>query len=89
MTHTRFDFPDVDDILQDHPDWLDEAIDTRAASRLTGIPVCTLNTWRSKGRGPTFMKFGAAVRYRRRRVFEWMMAREHATAPLREAEDDM
>lgn len=65
-------FPELDDILQDNPGWLDEAIDTPAVSKLTGIPICTLTTWRCRGGGPRFLKLGKSVRYRRRAVLGWM-----------------
>ncbi|KJS27378.1 MAG: hypothetical protein VR75_03485 [Hyphomonadaceae bacterium BRH_c29] len=51
---------------------MDEAIDTPSVSRLTGVPACTLATWRCRGGGPAFMKLGAAVRYRRRTVLKWL-----------------
>ena len=72
MTTHNHDFPDLDTILQDNPGWLDEAVDTQGVSQLTGIPVCTLTTWRYRGGGPRFLKFGKAVRYRRRAVLSWM-----------------
>ena len=68
--------PNLQEILSDNPGWLDEAIDTQGVSQLTGIPVCTLTTWRCRGGGPRFLKFGKAVRYRRRAVFDWMTESE-------------
>lgn len=78
MTKHDHNFPALEDILQDNPGWLDEAIDTEAVSRLTGIPVCTLTTWRCRGGGPRFLKYGKSVRYRRRAVLGWM---EECKAP--------
>lgn len=72
MPDPRDEFPEIEDILQHNPDWLDEAIDTPSVSRLTGVPVCTLATWRCRGGGPPFLKLGAAVRYRRRTVLRWL-----------------
>ena len=69
-------FPNLDDILKDNPGWLDEAIDTPAVSQLTGVPTCTLTTWRCRGGGPRFLKYGKCVRYRRRAVFDWMTESE-------------
>ena len=71
MPGPRDDFPEIEDILQDNPGWLDEAIDTPSVSRLTGVPVCTLATWRCRG-GPPFLKLCSAVRYRRRTVLRWL-----------------
>ena len=59
MSKPDHTLPELEDILQDNPGWLDEAIDTLA-------------TWRCRGGGPTFMKLGAAVRYRRRTVLKWL-----------------
>ena len=72
MTKPDHTFPNLDKILEDNPGWLDEAIDTPTVSRLTGIPVCTLTTWRCRGGGPRFLKLGRSVRYRRRAVLGWM-----------------
>ena len=78
MPDPRDHFPEIEDILEHSPDWLDEAIDTPSVSRLTGVPVCTLATWRCRGGGPPFLKLGAAVRYRRRTVLRWLAECEKA-----------
>jgi len=72
MIKDNDELPDLDVILEDNPGWLDEAIDTSAVSKLTGVPVCTLTTWRCRGGGPRFLKYGKSVRYRRRAVLGWM-----------------
>jgi len=76
MSETYEALPALDEILQSNPGWLDEAINAADAAKLTGVPVCTLATWRSRGGGPRFLKLGKSVRYRRRSLFEWMDARE-------------
>jgi len=59
--------------LENNPAWLDEAVPTEEASRITGVPACTLATWRSRGGGPPFLKLGGrTVRYQRRALFAWM-----------------
>lgn len=69
--------PPLAEILTRNPGWLEEAISTRAASRLTGVSVCTLETWRSRGGGPKFIKIGAKmIRYQRRSLLEWMARQE-------------
>ena len=50
MTNGSDLFPGFDRFLQDNPAWLDEAVPTEEASRITGVPACTLATWRSSGR---------------------------------------
>ncbi len=72
MAKHEHNFPDLEDILEDNPGWLDEAIDTPSVSQLTGVPICTLTTWRCRGGGPQFLKYGKTVRYRRRAVLGWM-----------------
>lgn len=68
--------PALSEVLKGNPGWLDEAVTTAEASRIMGIPVCTLHTWRSRGSGPHFLKLGSkSVRYQRRTLFEWMAAR--------------
>lgn len=62
-----------DRFLEDNPAWLDEAVATEEASQITGVPACTLATWRSRGGGPPFLKLGGRiVRYQRRALFAWM-----------------
>jgi hypothetical protein len=71
--------PPLSAILADNPGWLEEAVNTRAASRLTGVPVTTLETWRSRGGGPKFLKLGAkTVRYQRRELLTWMVRQQYA-----------
>ena len=72
MTNGSDLFPGFDRFLQDNPAWLDEAVPTEEASRITGVPACTLATWRSRGGGPPFLKLGGrTVRYQRRALFTW------------------
>jgi len=63
------------DILQDNPGWLDEAVLTAEASRITKEPEATLETKRVRGGGPVFLKLGKSVRYTRRACFEYLAAR--------------
>lgn len=72
-----YSLPSLPEILADNPGWLEEAVDTRAASKMTGVPVQTLETWRSRGGGPKFLKLGAkTVRYQRRELLDWMVRRQ-------------
>lgn len=80
MSETSQRLPSLKDMLAKNPGWLEEAVSTRAASRLTGVPVCTLETWRSRGGGPPFLKLGAkTVRYQRRDLLDWMAAGHRRT----------
>lgn len=77
MPLSTIDLPSLGEILRDSPGWLDEAVDTAEASRIVGFPPCTLNTWRSRGDGPPFIKVGErSVRYQRRTLFAWLAARQ-------------
>jgi len=50
-------------------------LDTDAASAFLNIPADTLITWRSRGKGPPFLKpEGSLVRYDINALREWMAA---------------
>ena len=66
--------PELAEILKENPGWLDEAVVTAEASKITGEPVATLETKRVRGGGPEFIKLGKSVRYTRRACFEWLAA---------------
>ncbi len=71
--------PSLADILQANPGWLDEAVPTVEASRITGEPVPTLETKRVRGGGPVFLKLGKSVRYTRRACFEYLAERRRTS----------
>ncbi len=76
MSETYLNPPSLEEIVRTNPGWFDEAVNAHTAAQLTGVPPCTLATWRSRGGGPRFMKLGRVVRYRRRALLEWMASRE-------------
>ena len=41
----------------------ERAITEIEAAAMLGLSVATLRMWRHRGRGPTFVRFGRAVRY--------------------------
>ncbi len=49
--------------------------DTKGAADFLQLSWHTLNDWRSKGRGPRFVKLGGAVRYRRQDLEDWLDSR--------------
>ena len=57
-------------------EWLDQAVDTEEASRITGVPVATLITMSSRGNGPRFVrpKGTRIVRYFRRHLMVWLLS---------------
>ncbi|WP_291975331.1 MULTISPECIES: helix-turn-helix domain-containing protein [unclassified Chelatococcus] len=55
---------------------LRDASDLRTVSEVgtrLGLSISTLNSWRSKGRGPRFVKVGSRVRYRDEDVTRWLI----------------
>lgn len=48
------------------------AVDTSQAAKITGLSPATLNTLRSRGGGPPFVKIGKSVRYRVADLHHWL-----------------
>jgi len=53
----------------------DDMLDTRAAADVLGVSPKTLNKWRCKGGGPRFVAVGAAIRYRRSALADYIERR--------------
>ena len=66
--------PSFDEILERHPGWLDEGIDTGEAARFTGFAKASLETMRVRGGGPEYSKRGSKVVYSRRSLLQWLGA---------------
>lgn len=47
----------------------------RDASLFLAISNRTLQTWRSKGLGPPFVRVGRAIRYQRQALIDWTNSR--------------
>ncbi len=73
-TQTPLPLPSMLESLQDNPGWLDEAVGTPEASRITNTPKATLETMRVRGGGPVYTKRGKRVDYIRRDLFAWLAA---------------
>ena len=56
----------------------DEVVTPREVSKKYQIPEATLAQWRYLGKGPSYLKLGAHVRYRRSALTAWERAAEHA-----------
>lgn len=50
------------------------------AARLLNLSVRTLQAWRTKLSGPSFVRAGRAIRYRRRDLYDWMDANTVSSA---------
>lgn len=67
--------PSLAEVAEQHPGWLDAAVDDVEASLITGRSKSALATLRCRGGGPPFIKFGKCVRYIRRDLLEWLCER--------------
>jgi len=58
------------------PQGPDPLTELEAAARL-GLKVATLRAWRHRGRGPTYLRLGRAIRYLSRDLDEFVQANRH------------
>ena len=62
---------------------LSELLDNEQTAALLGIKPNTLEIWRTKGRGPKFVKFGqtkqSPIRYQRSVVLRWLHEQSFAS----------
>jgi hypothetical protein len=58
---------------------LSSRVDERAAAAALGISHRTLQSWRVRGGGPTYIKMGRSVRYDIAQLEAWARARERAS----------
>jgi predicted DNA-binding transcriptional regulator AlpA len=56
-------------------------LNEREVARITGMSVATVRRWRLLRQGPTFLKVGAAVRYRLQDIISWLDARPIGGGP--------
>lgn len=60
-----------------------ELLTNEEAASLLGIRPNTLEIWRTKGKGPEFVKMGkqkqAPIRYLRQKIFAWLEAQSFAS----------
>lgn len=62
------------DFLENLPDRLMTAVEVADA---IGIKAGTLGNWRTKGRGPRFMKIGRGIYYDPSDIREWLSGYRH------------
>jgi hypothetical protein len=58
-------------------------INTADAAQMIGIRPETLRQWRMIGQGPSFLKLGKLVKYRRSTVLQWIDNLEEQTITSR------
>jgi predicted DNA-binding transcriptional regulator AlpA len=56
-------------------DPLQQLLTERDVARITGLSVATMRRWRLLRQGPTYIKIGAAVRYKPEDVAAWLDSR--------------
>ena len=61
---------------QDSP--IPQMVTTKELAELIGVPVATLNNWRSIGRGPRSFRLGRAVKYLVADVADWIEQQQQA-----------
>ncbi len=74
QTAAASQLPTFAEILRENPGWLDEAVNTVDAAKIVGEAPATLETKRTRGGGPEYLKHGKIVRYTRRACFEYLAA---------------
>lgn len=55
------------------------SVESTVAAPMIGVNAATLKTWRRRGIGPPYVRFGNRVRYRVRDVEAWLAA--HTVTP--------
>ena len=55
-----------------------DMVTTKELAELIGVPVATLNNWRSIGRGPRSFRLGRAVKYLVADVAAWIEQQQQA-----------
>ena len=68
ITQPQFSLAGAGDAFTDP----DAALNENQAAEFLGQSVRTLQAWRVRGGGPTFVKIGRSVRYRRRVLVEFL-----------------
>ncbi len=62
------------------PDYLNRLMPEQAAAEFLGVEIKTLQAWRVKGGGPTYVRLSRrAVRYQRRAMLTWIEGKCHTS----------
>ncbi|WP_408921876.1 helix-turn-helix transcriptional regulator [Corynebacterium tuberculostearicum] len=49
-----------------------DTLDTAAAAKQIGVAASTLNSWRSRKKGPKYIRIAGRIRYLKTDVQEWL-----------------
>lgn len=55
-----------------------DTLDNTAAAETIGVAPSTLNTWRSRGKGPKFVRIAGRIRYIKTDLAAWLNAEMNA-----------
>lgn len=58
-----------------HTSQLQSLLNEREVSTIIGMSLPSVRRWRLLKQGPKYLKIGAAVRYRREDLIEWLASR--------------
>lgn len=61
-----------------------ELLTEKQVARLLRVSLASVRRWRQRKTGPTYIKVGACVRYRREDVETWLRSRELRTGGTHE-----
>lgn len=61
------------------PDRIESLLTETEAAGYLKLTTRTLQAWRWKGGGPTYLKLGSSVRYRRTDLEDWLLSRQMRT----------
>jgi len=64
-------------------------IDEKEAATRLGLSPATLRTWRCRGKGPTFSKYGGAVRYDSDEIERYDLAMRHEPSSVRASKEKL
>ncbi|MET4697999.1 putative DNA-binding transcriptional regulator AlpA [Constrictibacter sp. MBR-5] len=64
------------------PDYLDQLLDADEAGRFVGMTGPALQTLRTRGGGPAYVKLGRRVRYRRGDLIAWIQAHRRTSTSV-------
>ena len=72
--------PTLEQIADQHPGWLDEALTPGESAKLVGLPERTLEGYRHRQIGPAYIVLGKRRAYLRRDLILWLYSRRCATS---------
>lgn len=75
--------PSYDELVERNPCFFDEAVSAKEAAEIMGTTPGALSMLRHRNIGPSYVRIGKAIRYRRRDLVEYLRASVKPTAAAR------